>query len=549
MYSTILKTATNASVADYIAALTEDEIQEFCGITIFRRGKDYENHAIEEIEYVHENKIEAEVTGSELYDVVIEKKDSKIVATCSCPFEGEMCKHTVAVLLFAIKRKNKSCKIPEMKDLQKQKDSKEQIFHRHLESLSNEELMKLVKKFAPQSFIDQIFFSNSSESSAIENFTLIKKKIDKLLNGVDYGETDIEAKLLSSFKLLQSFWKVIPEKVAELIADTIQKIEEMSDEGYFYNDYNDEFCDFSAISDNIAEFLASLPTNLKIKYFDKLLEINASSETFSFARRINDIFNDNDVPALKQHFIESVKTNSEANPIEKYSKLKDTLNATEKELIFKTYYQNMSFFIIPYIEFLVEQQQEQQAFTICVNKKDSFINTSGWSTAPDSVLFFSLFIKITKLLNKPLPEALTTAMMYNPTAEMLKIVIAELPQEKQHFENIFEHKNLTGYFSFLENEERLQEALKILKSGKIGKGYTYNFMKRNKKTFPEDAEAVFCEKIVDELKHTGDSHYAEIADALNQIKVINPQKATLLAKQIRTEYSRRRNLMRLIAVV
>jgi len=97
MYSTILKTATKASVADYIAALTEDEIQEFCGVTIFRRGKDYENHAIEEIEYVHENKIEAEVTGSELYDVVIEKKDSKIVATCSCPFEGEMCKHTVAV--------------------------------------------------------------------------------------------------------------------------------------------------------------------------------------------------------------------------------------------------------------------------------------------------------------------------------------------------------------------------------------------------------------------------------------------------------------------
>ena len=69
--------------------------------TILQRGKSYFNDgSIIYIEEIADRLWDAEVEGSEDYTVKIELKAKEQVDSfsCSCPYDGDVCKHIVAVL-------------------------------------------------------------------------------------------------------------------------------------------------------------------------------------------------------------------------------------------------------------------------------------------------------------------------------------------------------------------------------------------------------------------------------------------------------------------
>ncbi len=74
----------------------------------------------------------------------------------------------------------------------------------------------------------------------------------------------------------------------------------------------------------------------------------------------------------------------------------------------------------------------------------------------------------------------------------------------------------------------------------------FDFYKRNKKYVSRDAENFFVDRINKELPFTGESHYLKIAEAIDQINMINRERAGKISDELRTNYKRRTNLIKMI---
>ena len=69
----------------------------------------------------------------------------------------------------------------------------------------------------------------------------------------------------------------------------------------------------------------------------------------------------------------------------------------------------------------------------------------------------------------------------------------------------------------------------------------------HKKLFKEDAEAYFLKRIDHNLENARNSYYARIAETISQLRQINQDIASKLLIDIRLNYKRRRNLIKMLS--
>ncbi|MBL7113597.1 MAG: hypothetical protein ISS19_16785 [Bacteroidales bacterium] len=74
----------------------------------------------------------------------------------------------------------------------------------------------------------------------------------------------------------------------------------------------------------------------------------------------------------------------------------------------------------------------------------------------------------------------------------------------------------------------------------------FEFFRRNKKSLSSEAEKYFQNRIRENLKNAGKYNYERIAESIHQLKQLNPPLAGKWLDTIRSEYSRRRNLIALL---
>lgn len=111
----------------------EKEIEE----KIVKRGLDYYlSDCIENIEFLEEDEITAEILGTEFYEVFIQFKNEKILKHyCTCPYSyGEFCKHEAAVLFYL--KKNNLENIP--------KNEEYQFIKKEIYKVSKEDLIEFL---------------------------------------------------------------------------------------------------------------------------------------------------------------------------------------------------------------------------------------------------------------------------------------------------------------------------------------------------------------------------------------------------------------------
>lgn len=91
--------------------LTEQYIKERARAKVFERGIWYfKNDQVKKIR-LEDNIIYAQVMGNYgLYQVEIEDSDKDFSFQCSCPYEGDFCKHIVAVILAFLGKKDELLK-------------------------------------------------------------------------------------------------------------------------------------------------------------------------------------------------------------------------------------------------------------------------------------------------------------------------------------------------------------------------------------------------------------------------------------------------------
>lgn len=157
--------------------------------TILHRGREYyENGAVVDLVEIGKDCWQAEVMGTESYTVELEifRKDSIKSYSCDCPYDGDICKHVVAVL-FLLREKITNTAVSS-------KVVSKADFNKLVEKISLEEYQKFILAYAAKdktfkSLFERHFADKDSNINVGDNYTeLLKNLIRNNSNGdfIDY---------------------------------------------------------------------------------------------------------------------------------------------------------------------------------------------------------------------------------------------------------------------------------------------------------------------------------------------------------------------------
>jgi len=162
-----------------------EELLKKVPVKIFNRGKEIlEEKKISEIES-KENTVKAYVQGtySSEYLVKIRLRGKEVVNwSCTCPYDGDICKHVVAVLLKIARTEN-------LKVERKKRKTRDELAEEIVDRLSPEELKEFVKNF--------LHFDRDLRDALLARFSYY----------ADTGTKSLEAKYNTIFRNLLSRYK------------------------------------------------------------------------------------------------------------------------------------------------------------------------------------------------------------------------------------------------------------------------------------------------------------------------------------------------------
>jgi len=133
------------------------------------------------------------------------------------------------------------------------------LLQEHLKSLSKNELIDLVIKFAPGEFITRIKNKYTTHSEAIEVYHKVEKKIKDFFNYPEllYEPSDFEESLISELDKLSGLEHELVKEIGELILFIINNVENAFDEGYLYIDsyYGDDYFESEAFCNFVIRYI------------------------------------------------------------------------------------------------------------------------------------------------------------------------------------------------------------------------------------------------------------------------------------------------------
>ena len=162
----------------------------------------------------------------------------------------------------------------------------------YLESLTKDELITLILKFAPQSFIDNINSQFASKKEALTIFDKTSKIINNILSDEEllYNPSEFERELLKQLEKLRGLWDKLPSQIGDLIIKMVEDVEQAFEDGYLYIEKygeEDDYFESEDVNDYVFRFVNTLPKEIKFDYIEKLNELlnNSGYSTFMSVER------------------------------------------------------------------------------------------------------------------------------------------------------------------------------------------------------------------------------------------------------------------------
>jgi uncharacterized protein YdhG (YjbR/CyaY superfamily) len=540
----ILFKTTHIKISDFLNTLSIDEIEDCFDSKVFYRGKEYYENGLVEEASLSADKLQfhSTVIGNDDYHVTINLRDGNVSASCTCPYGG-FCKHIAASLLYALEE--------EVSELSVVPDAKEYFLDqdKYLHGLPKNELVRLVKKFAPEQFWLEIKNGLKDSSTAKNIFSKVEAKIKKIFKDDSqmYDPYDFDTALNKELKKLRGLEKQLIPMAETLLLHFIDQVEEAIDDGYLYDSYND---DMYVPSDEFINFFSTYAQNLafddKIKFLSRIeMAINESNYSIfdGLLQQLHDTaLTDEDFVALKERvMIDSNKFSHQL--IERcYDKLAPVLSEKEKEIMLLEI-RNNDKWAIELAQLYDSQGQTTKAIDTIKNRL-----ANNGERANEAIYSYHLDLLLKAELD--ISEAAKEAICHRPSSSMLQKIASILDGETKAYEVILEQKSEAQLLAYLEANDRLDEALDLIKRRKhLSHINLFDFFKRHKKMFPTDAGIFFCNEINKNLEYTGDSYYHAVANNLKQLKQINQPLFNENLRNIKFHYKRRRNLMDILSKI
>ncbi|MBN1117294.1 MAG: SWIM zinc finger family protein [Bacteroidales bacterium] len=528
------------NLPDFFKTISADDIQGCCESKVYHRGLEYFKYGcVADASYnIDKTRLKTLVKGNSEYTVIIDLQNGNVEGSCTCPYGGT-CKHVIASLLFAIDENSEIEVLPNAKN-------PETDINQYLQSLSKNELIGLVKKFAPEQFWVEVKNTFSDSSSAQTTFRKVERNIQKIFKDSDCLDNpeDFDAALDKEIKKLSGLEKHLKSEVEGLLLYIIGEVDKAFDEGYLYDHYNDynyepseEFIGFAS------NFVKSLNYEEKTAFLTKLDTVlkEQSYNIFGSLQQLYEtVFTEDDLPALKEMLVSGYKKMSH-NLIENYyEQVRILLTEQEKEVILTEIQNNSSKWIIELASLYDSWNQEIKAIDAI---KVWLTENNGFGIDEVYTLYLDLLAKAGLSLSYAAKEAIT----HCSTCSMLQKIASLNSEGMLDYELTLEQKAAQQLLDYLEITDRLPEALAlIMRSKNIWHNRVFDFFKKHKKIFPSEAEKFFTDAINKNLENAGDSYYHAIADNIQQLKQVNSSLAAEYLADIRLNYKRRRNLISIL---
>ena len=537
----ILFTTEKNNLPDFFEKISRENIQDCCESKVYHRGLEYHKFgAVIEASYNDsKTQLKGIVKGNSNYTVSIELQNGEVSGFCTCPYGG-VCKHIVATLFYAIDDDSEIDIIPDAKNTGI--DTKQ-----YLQSLSTDELIGLVTKFAPEQFWVETKNKFSDSSYAQSTFKIVERNIQKIFKDSDYldNPNDFGSALDSEVKQLSGLEKHLKGEIEGLLFFIIDEVDNAFDEGYLYDHYNDYNYEPSVeFNEFVANYIKCLASDEKTTFLTKLdaLIDEKSYDTFGNFQQISEtVFTESDLPLLKNTLVSDYKKISHQLIGHYFERVRHLLSLKEKEIILSEVQNESPKWLIELVKLYDSQNEIKKAIEVI---KDWLPIYNG----SDKQEVYTLYLDMLKKAGGNLTIAAKEAITNCPTCSMLQKISAIVNVDQIIFETILEHKDPGQLLNYLVTNERLSEALALIKRSKsIWDNQVNDFFKKHKSKFVPDAEKYFSERINKNLESAGDSYYHAVSDTIQQLRQINRSLADEYLKDIRLNYNRRRNLISILS--
>lgn len=524
---------------EILASISVDEIEATVGFSTFSKGQEYYNRGlVKRAEFDSSGStLVALVLGERAYTVTIEVAGGELTSHCTCPIGGN-CKHVVAALLFAVFERDKiEARI---------EHSKNNLVEQHLQSLSKSDLISLVLRFAPESYLVEVQNRNSGENRAAGIFRKAKKNIEELFDDREllYEPDDFEAALSHRVSKIFGLERYLKDDIKDLILYIIRNIEAAIDEGLLYNDYYDDPFEVpEEFNQLISNLLETQTVSEKQSFFEALDDLISESSYDAFHQLLNladSAYSESDLPELKQALLAG---NSELSPalVEAYYRqVSSIMTWEEREIILSRLKEERNERLLELADLYRAQRLDAKA----VDLLKTWLQTEKRFGTEEVYIYL---IDLLHSLGRELAPTLKAAITSNGTVRMIQKIDEVTLGHTVDYELIMKGKSSYALLEFLEIKGRLSEALLLIKEvNGINDDRRFQFFKQHKAKFPQESEIFFRKWISSNLQLAGDVHYRHVAEGLKHLKTINRMLASELISNIKAEYKRRRNLMKLL---
>ena len=541
----LLFTTIQNSLPAFFRLLPADALRDCCSPSDYSHGKDYfEAKAVSQLIFNNEKtRLNAIVNGNDNYSVTIMLDKGKITGSCTCAYY-DVCKHIVATMLYAYDEKSAFGIVPvDVKDTGN-------LFVWYLHSLSKDELVALVDKFASEQFRTEVKNRFANADKAQKTFHEVEQTIRKFFDDDEmmYSPHNFSDALDYELEKLSGFEKSLVKEIEEMLFYIIKRVDECFEDGYLYDDYGDENYDTSLRFDEfVVRYVSCLSSNRKtaiLAKLDALLEAHMAYAAFDCLRDVaKSVFVEADLPFLKKVLMSDYRNISRKLAGYYYDHVTGLLSYDEKTDVLSVLIESDDVRAIELAALHdahgnLSKATETMHAWIEINKDSFCCCEDAWS----------FYLDLLKKGNHDLSDIAADAIINRSTARMLSKIISLTDSDPARYELLLEDRDAGELLRYLQQKERLPEALALVKrkKDKIYDHHILEFFKTHKLLFPEEAATCFGEVIEKNLQKTGNRYYEAITDAVRHLEKVNRAKADEYVSYIRTNYKRRRNLIDLL---
>jgi hypothetical protein len=391
------------------------------------------------------------------------------------------------------------------------------------------------------------------ENDANTLLTASEKKVQWLLSSTHlrHDIEMLERKLMHELEAVRGLWAMFPQRIAKMLVEIIQTINDGVDEGDFVKGYDgEEIFGSEKFDDYVVAFIHALPLAHKpaiINDFEKVISEANYAIFENIPLRKNEWYSSDELPSLKDALIQALRKKTYKGSSEMdYKMVSSALSDDEREYVLTMLFSENSSLTLELVAFYEKKERPAEALKTLDTYFQKSIENGPWYN-PHKNQLVKRRLELAAALGEAKDVYAKTAeklLTETQSAELLSIAANYLGDLVRPIEITLGKRNPSMIFAYFNLQQRFDECWGMIQHSLVRKDLAYAFAVEHLKKFPEKAAPVLIRHIEEQKQIADNSAYRSVAEALHHLNTIDSVSAKAILLDLRTNFKRRTNMMK-----